>query len=59
MQDGEARLVRAAEAGEQLCELVKDAPDPKVDILWRVTPSPRPAQRARLLEILFGEDASA
>ncbi|MEV7814228.1 hypothetical protein AB0P05_26405 [Streptomyces flaveolus] len=59
MQDGEARLIRSAEAGEKLCELVKDKPDPKVSIEWEISPSARPAQRARLLEILFGEDATA
>lgn len=56
MQDGSER---SEEAGAWLRENLKDTPDPKVDITWESGPGPTPAQRARLLEILFGEDATA
>jgi hypothetical protein len=53
MQDGEARLIRAAEAGEQLRELVKDKPDPKVDITWTHRTERDDAGFARFLNALF------
>lgn len=52
MQDGEARLVRAMEAGEQLRELVKDKPDPKVRLSIQGEEVDSAAYR-RVLEILF------
>ncbi|MFF4020024.1 hypothetical protein [Streptomyces sp. NPDC001843] len=54
MQDGTA--LPAEEAGKWLRE---KEPEPKITLTWEVDPSPRPAQRARLLEILFGEDKAA
>lgn len=38
---------------------LRDASDHEPDITWDVDPSPRPAQRAKLLELLFGEPAAA
>lgn len=52
------RTAEGDAAGEWLRTNLKDKPDPKVSIEWELAP-PRPAQRARLLEILFGEDATA
>jgi hypothetical protein len=57
MQDSDA--ISADAAGEWLRKHLKDAPEPKVSLTWEADASPRPAQRARLLEILFGEDATA
>lgn len=37
----------------------RDKPEPSVDIVWEVDHSPKPVQRARLLEILFGDDVTA
>lgn len=51
--------IRAQEAGEWLRKNLKDTPEPKVTLSWEADPSPSPAKRARLLEILFGEDATA
>jgi hypothetical protein len=59
MQNGGDRTADGDAAGEWLRKNLKDKPDPKVSIEWETDDSPRPAQRARLLEILFGEDVTA
>ena len=53
------RSDRAEEAGAWLRENLKDKPEPKVTLTWEQGPGFTPAQRARLLEILFGEETTA
>ncbi|KAB1981221.1 hypothetical protein [Streptomyces triticiradicis] len=54
-----AVVVSTDAAGEWLHKSLMDKPDPKVSVERELDPCPEPSQRDRLLESLFGEDATA